>query len=113
MSDLDASLDVVTWMESLRGLPAKKFPPGLAWFNDDLATESANIGAKEVADMCDDGIEPSLHHATAGLYIKNFIRHLKDDVLKDYVAEVATPKGTKSMMRPQVYFTWIKSAPMR
>ncbi|KAK4208442.1 hypothetical protein QBC37DRAFT_296691 [Rhypophila decipiens] len=37
--------------------------------------------------------EPSIHPATSALYIKNFMRPLKPEVVRDYLVELATPPG--------------------
>ncbi|KAM7202825.1 hypothetical protein V8F33_002483 [Rhypophila sp. PSN 637] len=37
--------------------------------------------------------EPSLHPATSALYIKNFMRPLKPEIVRDYLVELATPPG--------------------
>ena len=38
-------------------------------------------------------VEPSLHAATTALYIKNFMRPLKEPAVLDYIVEAASPPG--------------------
>ncbi|KAK8059544.1 hypothetical protein PG996_009474 [Apiospora saccharicola] len=38
-------------------------------------------------------VEPSIHPATAALYIKNFMRPLRPQQVQDYLAQLATPAG--------------------
>ncbi|KAI1763643.1 hypothetical protein GGR53DRAFT_496929 [Hypoxylon sp. FL1150] len=39
-------------------------------------------------------VEPSIHPATSALYIKNFMRPLRPQAVKDHLLELATPAGT-------------------
>ncbi|KAI1857713.1 hypothetical protein JX265_011128 [Neoarthrinium moseri] len=40
-------------------------------------------------------VEPSIHPATAALYIKNFMRPLRPQAVQEYLLELATPAGAK------------------
>lgn len=46
----------------------------------------------EVED--DRNVAPAEHRATPALYIKNFMRPLRDTILRNYLAEIATPRGS-------------------
>ncbi|KAK6957680.1 hypothetical protein Daesc_000467 [Daldinia eschscholtzii] len=39
-------------------------------------------------------VEPSIHPATSALYIKNFMRPLRPQAVKDHLLDLATPMGT-------------------
>ncbi|KAI1342413.1 hypothetical protein F5Y15DRAFT_372697 [Xylariaceae sp. FL0016] len=48
---------------------------------------------KEYPVEMDRDIEPSIHPATSALYIKNFMRPLREQSVKEYLLELATPAG--------------------
>ncbi|KAK0722098.1 hypothetical protein B0T26DRAFT_619560, partial [Lasiosphaeria miniovina] len=51
-------------------------------------------GHQESPVVEDKDVEPAVHPATSAIYIKNFMRPLKDNVLKDYLVELATSAGS-------------------
>jgi len=48
----------------------------------------------EVEAEDDRNVAPAEHRATPALYIKNFMRPLRDTILRAYLAEIATPRGS-------------------
>ena len=57
-------------------------------------------------DMDEDygDVEPSLHAATTALYIKNFMRPLKEPTVLDYVIDAASPPGKSADERVVDFF---------
>lgn len=51
-------------------------------------------GHQESPAVEDKDVEPAVHPATSAIYIKNFMRPLKENVLKDYLVELATSAGS-------------------
>ncbi|KAK3379288.1 hypothetical protein B0T24DRAFT_646927 [Lasiosphaeria ovina] len=65
-----------------------------ALFEDLKDVSYAIIQSEESPAVEDKDVEPAVHPATSAIYIKNFMRPLKENVLKDYLVELATSAGS-------------------
>ncbi|KAI0022775.1 hypothetical protein F4780DRAFT_732985 [Xylariomycetidae sp. FL0641] len=52
-----------------------------------------NIEPRKSPAILERNVEPSLHPATAALYIKNFMRPLRPQAVRDHLLDLATPAG--------------------
>jgi SAP domain-containing ribonucleoprotein len=60
---------------------------------DEIVDEPANEPAREATTGYDRDVPPSQHPATSALYIKNFMRPLRESMLRDYLIELAAAPG--------------------